>query len=150
MEEQGKSEKEESAVSQLVPLKPIETIMVVDDDEDWCFVIKMFLRSAGFGQHVITAYNGLDALKRLQAIAASGEKQPELIFLDLRMPVMDGFEFLDEVSNSSELTLRQTKIFIVTSSDLARDKERASGYTIAGFISKPLTPQILSDILSKA
>jgi CheY-like chemotaxis protein len=147
MEEQDKT-KEKSAVSQLTASQPIETIMVIDDDQDWCFVIKMILQKAGFGKQVITAYNGLDGLKKLQAIAASGEKLPELIFLDLRMPVMDGFEFLNEITNSSELNLHQTKIFIVTSSNLSQDKEKATGYTIAGFISKPLTPETLSEILN--
>lgn len=147
MEELGKTQ-ENSALSQLAASQPIETIMVIDDDQDWCFVIKMILQRVGFGKKVITANNGLVALQKLQANAASGEKLPALIFLDLRMPVMDGFEFLDKITNLSEINLHQTKIFIVTSSNLPQDKEKAMGYTIAGFISKPLTPETLSDILN--
>jgi len=116
MEDQGTTEE------RLAAAQSIESIMVIDDDRDWCFVTKMVLQRAGIGKHVTTAHNGLEALKKMQAIAASEEKLPELIFLDLRMPVMNGFEFLEEVTNSSELNLHQTKIFIVTSSYLPQDK----------------------------
>ena len=61
---------------------------------------------------------------------------------------MDGFEFLEEVTNSSELSLSQTKIFICSSSFHPRDREKAKFYPIFGFITKPLTRAILRDILS--
>lgn len=121
--------------------------MVVDDDEDYCFVTKKILQKAGI-EKIITASNGLEALKKLRKITARGDKLPDLIFLDLNMPIMNGFEFLEEASKADELDLSQTRIFITTSSVLAKDKERANNYPIAGFISKPLTQKILGEILS--
>jgi CheY-like chemotaxis protein len=129
-------------------MPPVETVLVVDDEDNWCFVIKRILQKAGVGNQIITAVNGQDALNKLQGIAATGEKLPELIFLDLKMPVMDGFGFLEAATKAGELNLSQTRIFIMTSSFLPKDKERANGYPIAGFISKPLTQEILADILS--
>lgn len=102
----------------------------------------------GNSKKIITAANGLEALKKLQKITANGEKLPDFIFLDLKMPIMNGFEFLEEGSKSAELDLSETRIFITTSSVLPKDEEMANKYPIAGYISKPLTKQSLEDILS--
>ena len=129
-------------------MQAINSVMIVDDEDNWCFVIKKILQKAGIGKQIITANNGLEALKKLQALAAAKEKLPALIFLDLKMPVMDGFEFLEAATTAAELNLSQTRIYILTSSFLPKDKERASGYPVAGFISKPLTQEILAEILN--
>lgn len=127
---------------------PINTVLVVDDDENWCFVTKLLLQDCGVGKQIKTAKNGLDAINQLRAVASGAEKMPELIFLDIKMPVMDGFEFLDEVAKLPALDLSHTRIYMYTSSFLPKDKERASGYPVAGFITKPLTEEALRDILS--
>jgi CheY-like chemotaxis protein len=111
-------------------------------------VTKLLLKDVGVGKQTLTANNGLEALRKLQTLAANGEKLPELIFLDIKMPVMDGFEFLESLKKSPSLDLSQTKIFITTSSFLSKDKERAQLYPIAGFVTKPLTEEILQTILS--
>ncbi len=117
----------------LEKLQQINTVMVVDDDDNWCFVSKKILQKAGVGKQIITANNGLDAIKKLQTFAANGEKLPELIFLDIKMPVMDGFEFLEEVSKTANLDFSQTKIFMYSSSFHAKDRERANLYPVSGF-----------------
>ncbi len=132
----------------LNPGQQIETVLVVDDDETWCFVSKRILQKAGVGKQVITAQNGLEAFKKLRSIAESGQKMPELIFLDLKMPVMDGFEFLESVTKSIDLNLDSTRIFVCSSSLLAQDKERVNKYPVAGFVPKPITQEILNAILS--
>lgn len=129
-------------------MKLVNTILVVDDEDNWCFVIKRILQKAGVGKEIFTAKNGLEALEKLKAFVSAGEKLPELIFLDLKMPVMDGFGFLEKATKTTELNLSQSQIFILTSSFLPKDKERANSFPIAGFISKPLTQEILSDILT--
>jgi CheY-like chemotaxis protein len=125
----------------------IETVLVVDDDDNFCFLTRLLLQEAGVGNRVITAGNGLEALKKLRGMAAGGEKLPELIFLDIKMPVMDGFEFLDQLAQSPELLRPDARIFMSTSSFLPRDKERASHYPIAGFLTKPLTEESLHEVL---
>lgn len=124
----------------------IDKVLVVDDDKDWCFVSKMILQKAGIGKQIITANNGREALTQLQTLTANGEKLPEVIFLDIKMPVMDGFEFLHETAQSTELDLSQTKIYICSSSYHPKDKEKASRYPVAGFLTKPLTQDVLKQI----
>lgn len=125
----------------------IDTILVVDDDECCCFVMKRCIQKGGFDQQIITVHNGKEALQKLLAIAATGDRLPDFIFLDIKMPVMNGFEFLEEVTHSTELNLSQTKIYMCTSSTYFKDKEQANLYPIAGFLTKPLTPEVLKDIL---
>lgn len=128
-------------------MQQVKTILVVDDDENWCYLSKKIIQRAGVANDIIMAYNGLEAFKKLENLRNNGEKLPDLIFLDIKMPVMDGFEFLEELAKSKSIDFTQTKIYMVSSSALAKDKERAEKYPIAGFITKPLTAQILADIV---
>ena len=125
----------------------LKTILVVDDDDNWCFITKKILQKAGFGKEILTATNGLEAYKMLQTMAADGDSLPDLIFLDIKMPVMDGFAFLDEVTKSADMDLSRTKIYICSSSFLAKDQERAKLYSVSGFITKPLTLEMLNKII---
>jgi CheY-like chemotaxis protein len=123
--------------------------MVVDDSESWRYLSKRILQKAGVGKPIITADNGLEAIKKLQMLLASRGKLPDLIFLDIKMPVMDGFEVLEEITKWPDLDLNQTRIFLCTTSTHFRDKERASQYPVGGYITKPLTQEIISNILHK-
>lgn len=125
----------------------IDTVLVVDDDDNWCFVSKKILQKAGIGKEIITVNNGQEALDMVRALASEGKKLPDVIFLDIKMPVMDGFQFLDVATKSKDLDLSRTKIFVCSSSFLSKDKERANLYPVAGFITKPLTMETLKDIL---
>lgn len=127
----------------------VKTVLVVDDDQNWCFIANKLLKKAGVVNKVLTAGNGLDAFAKLRTMAANGEKLPDLILLDIMMPVMDGFGFLDEVAKAPEIDLGQTRIYMCTSSFLAKDKERAALFPVAGFITKPLTQETLNDILKQ-
>jgi CheY-like chemotaxis protein len=128
-------------------LPQIDTVLVVDDEDNWCYVTKILLQDSGSVKRVLTANNGLEALKKLQTLIANGEKMPELIILDIKMPVMDGFGFLENLTKMQEIDLSHTRVYIMTSSFLSKDKERANLYPIAGYITKPLTEEIIRDIL---
>lgn len=125
------------------------TIMVIDDDNDYSFLTKRILQRAGVGKIIITASNGLEAVRLLKNISSrEEEKMPELILLDLKMPIMDGFEFLEEATKMPQLNFNQTRIYITTSSVLPKDKEKAYNYPIAGFIPKPITKDALRTLFS--
>ena len=137
-----------STIDKNIALKShIDTVLIIDDDADWCFIAQMILQRAGFGKNIITANNGQEGIKTLRTISEKGEKFPDIIFLDIKMPVMDGFEFLEAITKSTEPDLSRTRIYICSSSYHPKDKEKANLYPIAGFIPKPLTVDILREIL---
>jgi CheY-like chemotaxis protein len=124
------------------------TVMLVDDDDDYSFLAKRILKKSGIGTNILTASNGLEAFQLLKDVSANEEKLPLLILLDLKMPIMDGFEFLEEAGKLPASTLTRTRIYVTTSSVLPKDREKANHYPITGYIPKPITPDILREILS--
>ncbi|GHA80922.1 response regulator [Pontibacter akesuensis] len=127
----------------------VESILVIDDDDNWCFVTKRLLIRANACNTILTAQNGLEALRKLEELTAQGENMPDIIFLDIKMPVMDGFGFLSALESNAHLDLSQTKIYICSSSLHPKDKETAARYKVAGFINKPLTKDTLQHILQQ-
>lgn len=128
----------------------IETILIVDDDHISCFVTTNILKRAQIARHIITVHSGLEALEMLIELSVNNKKLPEIILLDLNMLGMDGFEFLEELTQQ-HISLSHTKVFILTNSLHSRDKEKAnaSPIVISDYLTKPLTQECLSVILQK-
>ncbi|WP_299453539.1 response regulator [uncultured Microscilla sp.] len=114
------------------------TVLLVDDDEITNFLCKKMLTELGF-QSVESATNGQEAIKYLQHTC------PDFIFLDIKMPVMDGFEFLEELKILA--LCQHTKIIMLTSSSREKEIKQASAYSnVIDFVVKPLTKQKVSHI----
>jgi CheY-like chemotaxis protein len=103
----------------------------------------------GIAERIVSVYNGQQALDYLEASCTSSVDSfcPAFILLDLNMPVMDGFEFLDEFEKRYSGLEGKISICILTSSAAARDLLRGQQYHVAGFITKPLTSINLTAIL---
>ena len=114
------------------------TICIIDDDPIFIFGSKILLRNNDFAYDFLICQNGKEALDLIIPLIESEQGLPEVIFLDLNMPIMDGWEFLEEFGKLSGK--KDVKIYILSSSVDSRDMERASKYnTVNGFIAKPLT-----------
>ena len=120
------------------------TVLLVDDDEGVTFLNRFLLESSGRNLIIQTAINGSEALKVIEQAGAC----PDIILLDVNMPVMDGFEFLETV-NQQKLCIGHSKIFIVTSSDRDEDRDKALGYSfVKGYLQKPLDEKSLMGIIN--
>lgn len=97
-------------------MDPIERVLVIDDDETSIFLTKRLLQSIGIGSHTQTALNGLEGLKIVKETVAN-EQLPQLILLDIKMPVMDGFAFLEELGKLRDVDLSSSNIILLSSSD---------------------------------
>ncbi|PKG53327.1 response regulator [Olleya sp. 1-3] len=128
-------------------MKHIDTTCLIDDDRIFIFAAKRILKATNFCNNFTIYNNGAEAIIGLKAIIKSGKNIPDLILLDLNMPIMDGWQFLDEfikVENSKKITL-----YIVSSSIDPADTQKAKEYEqITDFIVKPITKDALTDIVN--
>lgn len=129
-------------------------VLLVDDSIDDNFINTRLLRKTGFTSHVEVMKDGLDALNYLRRLAAEGPtgsaESPRVVFLDIRMPRLDGFEFLTEYERLPEDFRRGIAVVILTSSLLTLDRERAADYgSLVHYLVKPLTRQKLEDLKDK-
>jgi CheY-like chemotaxis protein len=120
--------------------KKTDLLYIIDDDEIIVYLTGKTLRKHDFTKEIKTFCHGLEALENLKNIAQSSEQQwPDIILLDLNMPIMDGWQFIESFI---ELGLsKNISLFIYSSSIDRSDQERSQYYSdhIKGFITKPLT-----------
>lgn len=111
-------------------------ILLVDDDSMICMVHRLLLQSAGVDAKPVSRGNGLQALRHLDKESRSPNKR-FLIFLDINMPVMDGWKFLDELQQREYKD--RVDIVMVTSSVNMMDRKKAESYPqIIDYVEKPL------------
>lgn len=125
-----------------------ELVMIVDDSSIDNFVNKKIMQRYEFTTEVIEFSKARSALKYLLDLNNNTEERiPSLLFLDLDMPEIDGFEFLDEFNLLSEQLKKMINIIILTSSINPTDVERCSKYnSVLTFLHKPLMKNNLEAI----
>lgn len=125
----------------------INKIFCVDDDPITLMLYKMVISKATLAENIITAKNGQEALDYYDDLA-EGETSPELMFLDLNMPIMGGWEFLDNFTQEKYNRFNHTTKIIVLSSTIdPKDIEMVKKYPIImDFISKPITKEMLEEL----
>jgi CheY-like chemotaxis protein len=117
-------------------------IMVVDDNPVDCFITKKVITAAGSNSTVIIFQEATEALQYLSDTLASNaaDNLPSLILLDINMPVMNGWQFLDEFAKLPGHAVTQCHIFMLSSSNDTRDLEHSRQYMqVDGYLTKPLT-----------
>ena len=132
----------------------LNEIIFVDDDAIVRMLGKRILSNIKFDREITQFENGLTAIQEIQKRVAQNEiaknEKPTLILLDINMPVMDGWDFLDEFSALPKSIQKQFYISIITSSIDRSDKEKAFSYPIVkDYIQKPMSVSLFMDFLKK-
>ena len=128
----------------------LKCILLVDDDAATNYLHKRVVKDEGVAEEIVTADNGEVALKFLQQLAAENQPPPELIFLDINMPVVNAWEFLEVYQHLPEAQKSKTVIVMLTTSLNPEDQTRAGEFAeIASFKFKPLDAEMLNEVLEK-
>jgi CheY-like chemotaxis protein len=129
-------------------MKQIDIACIIDDDHVFTYVLSKQMKLVNFSNSTMIFHNGLEALKYLKPILESPEALPSVILLDLNMPVLDGWQFLDEFTKLTPQ--KKITVYIVSSSIDAADHARALKYkAVSNFYIKPVTEKDLRQILAE-
>jgi len=131
----------------------ITKVFCIDDDPITLVLSEMVIKKSRFAKEVITAKNGKEGLDWFSAYFSRNNAKliqylPQLIFLDINMPVMNGWDFLEGYLMKYAERLPEIKVVIVSSTVNPEDFLRANRYSIViDFINKPLTIEGLSELM---
>jgi two-component system, NarL family, nitrate/nitrite response regulator NarL len=119
-----------------MPRKVNKTLLIDDSDID-LFIQRRFLEVYNFSHQLVSYKSATEALNWLKNI--NGQEPPEVIFLDLNMPEVDGFDFLKSFNSLPEKVRTTSRIVVLTSSNSSQDRDLAfANKNVIQFITKPL------------
>ena len=129
-----------------VTKEAIDLVMLVDDNDTDNFISKRIIEITKFALSVEVKNSGKSALDYLREHQDNKEMLPNLIFLDINMPIVDGFIFLYEFEKFNDLIKDRCKVVILSSSDNKRDIDKiVNNNHVIKFITKPLTEVALEE-----
>ncbi|MBK0377875.1 response regulator [Mucilaginibacter segetis] len=124
------------------------SVLLVDDDEINNFISIKLIKKALLNTEIMACLNGKFAIDQLSEIQRKDpDKLPDYILLDINMPIMNGWEFLDEYKRLNLDPLGKSKIYIISSSVFSNDINKARSYPLVkDFVSKPLNVEKIKEL----
>ncbi len=129
----------------------IKRICIIDDDKIYRFTTEKYIQMLKLADTVTTFADGEEALEYIKDNALQEDVLPDIILLDVNMPIMDGWDFVQEFANLNPRPIKEITLYMVTSSIDERDREKAAKMTaIHDFIIKPISEKQLVELVQKA
>lgn len=130
-------------------MSQVKAVCIIDDDKIYRFTTEKYIEMLGLADKVITYADGEEALDYLKAKSSNSSELPDIIFLDVNMPIMDGWDFIEEYSKIASSFPKKVVLYMVSSSIDERDSNRAKEIAeITDFIVKPITEERLVQLIS--
>ena len=116
-----------------------KTIWVIDDDTIYQIIVSKIIQKSEMFSTISSFKNGKEALDAVINSLNDNEILPDIILLDINMPVMDGWEFMEEMKLLKPSITKQIIVYVVSSSIAVEDKNKSKTYPdILGYLSKPV------------
>ena len=133
-----------------MPEKKHFAVLLIDDNEIDNLINQKMLEAANLSEHIFvcsSAKSAIEFLRNMEKLASANEILPSMIFLDIDMPLMDGFQFLDLFSKLREETKKKCEIIMLTSSINPSDISKSKSYEyVKKYINKPLSQKNLLEL----
>ena len=136
----------------MTPQKKLNSVLLIDDDDITLFYNTHILTKLGLAEHIHSEMNGIEALKYLNQKEkhAADYVKPDLILLDINMPIMNGFEFLAEYEKLPSRAKEMQQIVVVSSSTLEVDMTRAAKFpSVSAYCPKPIGGEAIAEIIGR-
>jgi CheY-like chemotaxis protein len=130
-------------------MKKLNSILLVDDDHINNFINSELIKRLKICEHLFHFSRGEDAMRFLEDHSRNQKDCPDLILLDLKMPVMDGYEFVEFFTKLSFRNKEMVQIIPLTTSINLKDYQKIEAFGIKEFLIKPLKEDSLNKILEK-
>ncbi len=127
-------------------MKKFNFILLIDDDPIANYLTERLIRSLQITEKILIAQNGEQALTVINEECSKGNPSPDLILLDINMPVMDGLEFLQIFSYRKYKDNEKTNIAVLTTSTHHKDYSEILSYGVNNILHKPLTEKKLKEV----
>lgn len=128
-------------------MEKLENILLIEDDKVTNFINQRLIKKVNLSFKINVTHNGDEGLSYIKKCFAHNDSIPQLVLLDINMPVMDGFDFLEELE---KLRIKEKLIIIIlTTSGHTKDIDKLHGSGNSDIIAKPLTEQKFIKILDK-
>lgn len=128
-------------------MEKFDTILIIDDDQINNFLFSRIIKLSDISQNIHTELSAKVALRSILENIDANQKLPDIIFLDINMPIMNGWEFLNEYQKIPKCVRNNIKLYMLSSSVCHEDINKSKEYEdVVDYISKPLTKEILFKI----
>ena len=127
--------------------RPYKKVLIIDDDEISNYISQKLIEQSNVAETIISYDSAKEALKYLEDCFNTNSEIPDLILLDINMPLMNGWDFLECLKEKAAIKKNKTSVYILSSSLYSKDFDTASKFNlVSGYVVKPLSKQKILEI----
>jgi CheY-like chemotaxis protein len=129
----------------------VDSVCVIDDDDIYQFTISRLIKITQAAHKLLCFRNGREAINYFIEQINNPDKLPDVIFLDINMPIMDGWDFLQEYIPLKQKLSKKITLYMTSSSVDEKDIERVKNYSeVTDYVLKPITKEKVTELIAKA